>query len=443
MNLSPDQWRAVNAIVGLRRTVMLTGDAGSGKTYVTNYCVQQLESRGVRVFRAASTGLAASHINGETAYRVFGIVPTESGPELRSRVPRRVAPGQDALFVIDEISMLRVDVLHAIDARLRLWGDPSAPWGGYQMLFVGDFEQLPPVVRGREAASVRRIGGDASGYAFRHPLWPDVTSIVLTTVHRQADDEQTFKRVLNDVRYGRVSDRSVDWMNRNFKRGPAPRGVIRLCNTRRQAARCNAVLMPKGAVRVFTATATGSYRRDVEQKMWGDLPMPYEVSLIEGSRVMCKANIPGTDIVNGDLGTLLGFVEGACYVQFDRHGPKVVEPQTTNRIEGLRPSETEVDEEGSPAMVPEISGSYEQVPLIPAHAITIHASQGLSLPAAEISMDPAHNFSPSGLLYVALSRVETLSGVYLSYPLKREMFRRSPAVAKESRRILATSRVAR
>jgi ATP-dependent exoDNAse (exonuclease V) alpha subunit len=438
IQLSPDQKMAVFHIVRKRTTVMLTGDAGSGKTFVTNHAVSMLEASGTTVHRAASTGIAASHIEGETVYRVFGILPTEDGPLLRQRRVRRLAhPGDDVLFVIDEMSMLRVDVLDAIDQRLREWGEPGTPWGGFQMLFVGDWEQLPPVVRGREAASVKACsGGMPQGFAFQHDLWPSVTTIVLTTVHRQADDQVTFKRVLNDVRHGRVTQKAVDWMNRNFKRGPAPPDVIRLCNTKRQMERCNKVLMPTGGgTREFRAIAKGSYKADVAAGLWGDLPLPYKTVLKEGSRIMCKANIPDLGVVNGDLGTLVSLGDDHARVRFDRHGAHdmTIGMHTVQRIEGTEPAKDEETEELYEP--PKITGTYQQIPLIPAHAITIHASQGLSLPAAEISMDPDSRFSPAGLLYVALSRVQTLDGVYITYPLKLSQFKRSMVVAREARRV--------
>lgn len=433
VTLSPDQQAAYHEIVVNRRSVFLTGDAGAGKTFLTNYALSALEAQGVSVHRSASTGIAASHIDGSTVYRMFGIVPTEKGPILRSRCPALVGEDEDAIFVIDEMSMLRVDVLDCINKRLQRWGDPWQPWGGYQVLFVGDWEQLPPVVKGKEIGSVRAAGcGEPHGFAFQHPEWTHVKSIVLTTAHRQSDDEVMFKRVLTDIRYGRVTQKMVTWMNTKFNRGPAPANVIRLCNTRKQVDRCNKVLMPEGETVTFKATSTGSYADDVTNRRYGDLPLPLSTTLTRGSRVMCKKNLTDTPIVNGDLGTLLEVSDAGCLVKFDRHGDVYISRTTVSRIEGM---EDHVNTDGDVEQRPRISGSFTQMPLIAAHAITIHASQGLSLEAAEISMDRGSRFAPEGLMYVALSRIQSLSGVYISYPLELWMFNRSKVVARESLRI--------
>lgn len=413
--------------------MFLTGDAGSGKTFLTNHALAALEDKGVRVFRSASTGIAASHIDGATAYRLFGITPTEKGPVLKMRCRSPVDPEADAVFVIDEMSMLRADVLDCVNRRLQKWGDPWVPWGGFQVLFVGDWEQLPPVVSGKEITSVRRAtDGQPHGFAFQHPIWPSVRSIVLTTVHRQQDDQVMFKRVLNDVRYGAVTPKMITWMNAKFKRGPAPPEVIRLCNTRAQMERCNKKLMPVGEPKVYRAEAKGSFKDDVDKRRFGDLPLPMTTTLVEGCRVMCKANLAGTPIVNGDCGTLVEAHDTTCVVDFDRHGIVCIERHTVNRVEGMAEVE---DEHGETVQRPVISGTYTQMPLIPAHAITIHASQGLSLAAAEISMDPNSRFAPDGLMYVALSRIQSLDGVYLSYPLEDWMFKRSKVVAHEAQRM--------
>ncbi len=210
MNLSPDQQVAYGAIVHGKKTIYLTGEAGAGKTFLVNYAVEALIAQGRSVYKSAPTGIAASHIEGTTVYRTFGILPSDGESILRRKFKKPEHLEPDSVFVIDEVSMLRADLLHLINRRLREWGDEKLVFGGFQVVFVGDWAQLPPVVKPQDMDLVKEFtDGKPAGFAFYSPLWQHVRPIILTTVHRQATDQDKFKRILNDVRANTVTERHV------------------------------------------------------------------------------------------------------------------------------------------------------------------------------------------------------------------------------------------
>ena len=405
MLLSDDQQAAHDELRYGTGNVWLTGPAGTGKSTLLRAALG--DQPGVLV--VAPTGIAALNADGETIHRAFGVNP-DLDRQMSARGPVRAKLVRASTVVIDEVSMVRVDLLAAMDDRLRECCDPSLPFGGKRIVAVGDFTQLPPVMaRDRATALVRKTWKTKTGFPFYHDLWSTFKCLELTTQHRQTESQALFLRLLGGMRQGKSNQAAANWLNRNLTEGPAPRNVIRLTNTRRMRDELNQALAPRGG-RTFIGTAEAkgvcaSWR--VNQR-----PAPLNLKLRVNTRVMCVANTEsegGVPLVNGDLGTITDVFDDAIEVAFDRPsaGTLWVQKHTWRK---LHPYETEWREvEGEDVEQPKTLGSYQQLPFIKAHAITVHKSQGLTFDAAEIHVAGT---APMGLMYVALSRVRTLGGIW-------------------------------
>ncbi len=399
--LSQDQSRLLDHVSARRPNLFITGRAGTGKTTLTR---ELLKRAGPNAAVVAPTGVAAMHVGGQTIHGFFRLPPRLIEPADVKRLKNARALKALETLVIDEVSMVRADMMWAIDASLRLHRESSAPFGGVQVVLVGDLAQLPPVVQDEEAAFLEMAHGGP--FFFHTPSFRDAgfQMAELTEVHRQTDPE--FVEILNAVRDGSLTREQGARLNtRHTGRSglEASETHVVLTPTNQAAQRINAARL---AALPGTASALrGQVEGQFESKV---LPTEDPLVLKPGARVMMIRNDPGGRWVNGSLGEVAGFAADGVKVRIDGD-VHTVEPVKWERLRyGFDPAKN--------ALKKEIAGAFTQVPLRLAWAMTIHKAQGLTLDRVYLDM-PGRLFA-HGQAYVALSRARSLEGMELSRGLR-------------------------
>lgn len=370
------------------RNVFLTGAAGSGKTYVLNQYIDWLRRHRIGVGVTASTGIAATHLGGQTIHAFSGIGVrdylddwTLDALTQKQYLAKRFE--RTEVLIVDEVSMLGAHTLEMVDQVCRALKRSPDPFGGMQVVLSGDFFQLPPVGRGAEVQ-----------FAYVSPAWQegDIRTCYLSEQHRH--DDITLTGILNELRSGQVSSGSRTALEERI--GAQLESDIeptRLYSHNADVDSRNNEELAKLSGRQHSFTMTTRGRKAVVESLKKSVLTPEQLELKEGAQVMFVKNDRDGRFVNGTLGTVVDF-------QWEH---PVVETLAGERIE-VEPMEWTVEEDGR------VLGGVTQVPLRLAWAITIHKSQGMSMDAAEI--DLTKTFTP-GQGYVALSRVRTLSGLLL------------------------------
>ena len=387
--------------------VFLTGEPGSGKTYLVNQYVAWLRGHGIAPAITASTGIAATHIGGMTIHSWSGIgIKTElTQQDLRRikdnrRAAKRIINAH--VLIIDEISMLSARTFAMVDAVCRTVRGSQKPFGELQVILVGDFFQLPPVVRrddnepGAQLGFGNELGNANAQFAYASPAWTtlDPTVCYLSEQHRQEDT--VFLEILSAFRAGVLSESHVKHLSeRRVQITPEHEGVTKLFPHNTDVHRLNERELAKlsGETHVFTMESRGNPKL-VEQLKRGCLS-PETLELKVGAKVMFTRNSIEGKFVNGTTGTVTGFEEHNSF--------PIVETRAGKRIVA-EPADWSIEHELR------ILASITQVPLRLAWAITVHKSQGMSLDAAVIDLAQAFEY---GQGYVAISRVRTLAGLYL------------------------------
>ena len=391
------------AILKTGASVFLTGEPGSGKSHMVNRYVAYLRSCGVEPSITASTGIAATHIGGMTIHSWSGIGVksrlTSHDLDLlmdKDRLVRRLRAAR--VLIIDEISMLSGDTLALVEQVCRALRDSGEPFGGLQVVLVGDFFQLPPIMPRAEQESVKSIsldGGDWSPFAFMGTAWAkaDPTVCYLTEQHRQEDPE--FLRALSAIRKGEVTSEVRQCFTDRCVEPPAEVEHTKLYAHNFAVDKLNDARLTTlpGERHDFAMTASGA-PGIVEGLKRGCLS-PETLSLKVGAKVMFTKNSMEGKFVNGTTGEVTGFskVTGNPHVTMTNGKTIEAELAEWSIFDGMK-----------------CLGMIKQIPLRLAWAITIHKSQGMSLDAAIIDLTSAFEY---GQGYVALSRVRTLAGLYL------------------------------
>lgn len=379
------------SILKLGVNVFLTGEPGSGKTHIINQYIAWLRKQGVEPAVTASTGIAATHVQGMTihSWSGIGIKKDISDWDVEAIASKEKTAGRiikAKVLIIDEISMLDARTLESVDKVLRTLKhkvlQQEEPFGGLQVIFVGDFFQLPPVSKNR-----------GTNFAFESHAWKDANPVVcyLSEQHRQEDIK--FLDVLSAMRRGEIKKHHEDLI-RSRLRIDAKEIATRLHTHNAEADKINETELAKIKTksRVFEMTSRGA--KTLVQALKENCLSPERLTLKEGAKVMFTRNNFDEGYVNGTLGEVVGF--GAS-------GYPIVQVKGGHMIEPDLGEWSVVD--GS-----KILAQIKQVPLRLAWAITIHKSQGMSLDAAIIDLSQAFEF---GQGYVALSRVRSLEGLYL------------------------------
>ena len=391
-------------------SIFLTGKAGTGKTTFLK-TVKERSSK--RMIVVAPTGVAAINAGGVTIHSFFQLplTPYVPGAAIRDRYDfskekRRIIRSVD-MVVIDEISMVRADLLDAVDFVLRRYRDATQPFGGAQLLMIGDLQQLTPVVTPRDEEVLR--GYYSTPYFFGSKALQQINyvTIQLTRVYRQQDE--TFITILNHIRDGHPTPEDLSLLNRRCKPLFIPRpgdGYIRLTTHNRMADSYNENELQKlpGRSIGFTAEVKGEFPPQ-------NYPAEERLTLKAGAQVMfIKNDASGRHLYyNGRIGHITSISNDGITVRCpgDNEDIKVEQQEWENTRYVINPS-TKVIE-------PQVQGVFRQYPLRLAWAITIHKSQGLTFEHAII--DAGRSFA-SGQVYVALSRCKSLEGLVLASPIE-------------------------
>lgn len=378
----------------------VTGKAGTGKSTLIQHLRDTIRGNCVVL---APTGVAAMNIQGATIHSFFRFPPRLLENEHVKSVKYTRPYDTLDLVIVDEISMVRADVMDAIDRFLRLNGpDKTLPFGGVQLLLVGDLHQLPPVVKSKEEQHYFQTNYGSPFFFGSHALKAvDIAAVELTEMFRQKDD--SFIRLLNDVRMGAPGPETLDRLNeRVTPRANADRETV-LSTVNLIADRINKRHMAalEGDAEVFVGTTDGTFSMTNDR-----LPSPMELLLKRQARVMFTKNDPEGRWVNGSLGHVADLTKQSVTVTLDQTGDEV---EVQKALWETYRYEFDEDEQMNVALV---TGSFQQLPLTPAWAITIHKAQGKTLSAARIDLGQ-RAFAP-GQVYVALSRCRRLHDLSLS-----------------------------
>lgn len=391
-------------------SVFLTGKAGTGKTTFLRY-VKEHTSKTCVV--TAPTGVAAINARGVTLHSFFQLPPTLFVPGATvksnfrfSRNKLRIIRALD-LLIIDEISMVRSDLLDAVDDTLRRLRRNPQPFGGVQLLMIGDLQQLAPVVTARDEELMQHYYSTPYFFGSRALAKINYVTVGLTKVFRQQNRE--FVSLLNHVRDGRLTGDDMRRLSTLFRPDFAPepdQGYIRLTTHNRLADSYNdrqlAALPGKSSV--YAGSITGDFPESF-------YPTDANLVLKKGAQVMFIRNDSSDEhrYYNGKIGVITNLTASSVRVRCIDDGTEVEVEKAT--WENTRYEINEADN----SVKTIVDGTFSQIPLRLAWAITIHKSQGLTFNKAVI--DAGRAFAP-GQVYVALSRCRTLEGVVLATPLR-------------------------
>lgn len=397
------------------RSIFLTGKAGTGKTTFLKYITGTTDKRFVVL---APTGVAAINAGGTTIHSFFLLPLCPYLPDVKELVTEYQMPRQSwnyrkdklklirslDLLIIDEISMVRADLLDAVDMVLRRIRRNSKPFGGVQLLMIGDAQQLSPVVRENEKQYLSQVY--PSPYFFHSKALqklPYVT-IELTRVYRQKD--AAFLEILNAIRDNRADEAVLRKLNSRVGAFGDGEDVIRLTTHNAQADAVNRRKLEQlpGKSFVFGADVQGDFPSNM-------YPAEETLQLKSGAQVMFVKNDPNGLFYNGKIAKVEDIGEDGTVTVVDAEGQVIgVEPVEWNNIQYV------LDKE-SGEIRQNVTGSFRQLPLKIAWAITIHKSQGLTFDKVIINAGAAFAF---GQVYVALSRCRSLEGISLETAVGRD-----------------------
>ena len=388
-------------------SIFLTGKAGTGKTTFLRTLKEKSSKRSIIV---APTGVAAINAGGMTIHSFFQLPLSPFVPEVNfknrfdySKEKRKIIRTLD-LLIIDEISMVRSDVLDAIDSVLRRFKEHEKPFGGVQLLMIGDLQQLTPVVTPEDEVILQRYYDTSYFFGSKALRSISYVTIELTHVYRQQDEE--FITLLNNIREGQVSETDLKRLNERFNPNFEPEvgsDYIRLTTHNKMAESYNEVQLhnlPSKAC-TFIAEADGNFPEY-------NYPADFKLTLKRGAQVMFIRNDNNGRYYNGRIGHVTHIDNEKILVLCPGDDKEIEVQQETweNTKYSLNEKTKQIEAE--------VQGTFKQYPLRLAWAITIHKSQGLTFEHAII--DAQSSFA-AGQVYVALSRCKTLEGLILASPI--------------------------
>lgn len=372
-------------------SVLLTGPAGAGKTFVLNQFIRIAKSSGKHVSVTATTGLAATHLGGTTIHSWAGIGVSDELPQgfaEHMAKGRREIIEKTNVLIIDEISMLHDFRLDMIDTVCRVVRAKDEPFGGIQVIMSGDFFQLPPINRGDSRAG---------GFVVNSNVWQELDPAICYLEEQHRQDDEVLLDILNSLRGGELRRHHAEKLLERVNVQPDENELLTELHTVNIDVDTlnNAKLDELDGDEIFyTQTTTGSegYVENLQRSVLA----PATLRIKKGALVMAVKNSLDRKYVNGSLGTVIDFEAGTEYPVVEFKSGKVVTmvPDTWELRDGDKKR-----------------ASISQIPLRLAWAITVHKSQGMTLDAARIDLRKAF---VEGMGYVALSRVKNLRNLYLS-----------------------------
>lgn len=393
-SLNNSQQAAFDRILEMEpgEVVFLTGDAGTGKSFLIRHISEKLQP-----IMTASTGLAAVNIGGVTCHSFFGLgigIYTPQSPPRMNADNKAIIKAAEYI-VIDECSMLRSDTVDAIDHACRIATKSDLKFGGKKVVFVGDVFQLPPIVTSDE----KKLFFERYESERFFDAWcigGNLTKIVLDEPMRQSEPD--LLNALDCVKFGKVE--GLGFFNRMTGKRPHPDSVMIVGkNDTARQENLKQLMMLSGKPQTFTAEVTGNYRES-------DSPVEAMLTLKEGAKVIICKNSP--DYKNGEVGEVVTIANGMVSVKLSDR-TVVVESSKWEKCD------LTLNEDGGIERV--VTGTFKQIPLKLGYAITVHKSQGQTYD--HVHIDLPYTFTP-GQLYVALSRCKTIAGMSLKSRLQEK-----------------------
>jgi len=410
------------AILEAGHNVLLTGPAGSGKTFLLNQYIAYLKKNKVGVAITASTGIAATHIGGRTihSWAGIGIKDHLSAKDIQALTKKAYLKKQFAsveVLVIDEISMLPAHRLDLIDAVCRAFKKNILPFGGIQIIMSGDFFQLPPISSGNEVAE----------FVYKAQVWNemDVRVCYLEEQHRQNDKKMT--RILENIRTNNIDAEILDLLKARMKiKAKENVKPVRLFTHNANVDFINEAELQKIRAPKFSYYMSGEGEKTLVDTLKKNCLAPENLDLKIGANVMFVKNKFKDEkvvYVNGTTGVVIGFGEKDYPLVQLKSGEEIL----------VTPDSWVVENDDM------VLARINQIPLRLAWAITVHKSQGMTLEAAEIDLSKCFAY---GMGYVALSRLTSLDGLYLS-GINEMAYKVDPQVLEYNQELLRLSEEAR
>ncbi len=404
IEINPQFAKALDLMEHSSTHIFVTGRAGTGKSTLLDY-FRSVTKKDLVVL--APTGVAAVNIAGQTIHSFFGFRPDVTVDKARKAAKKNklsIYKNLDAI-IIDEISMVRADLLDCIDQFLRIKGsEPDLPFGGVQMVFIGDLYQIPPVVTGHEKHIFEEHYNSEYFFDGRVYKQIDIEYIELEKIYRQTD--QKFVDILNRIRNKTVTAEDLVVLNSRVIKNDTmlPEDTIYLTTTNDLAYQKNEAELEKlpGEPFVFYAEISG----EIEKKSY---PAEDELFLKKDAQVMLLNNDPAGRWINGSIGTVLDLEDDYFIIKLSDGAVVEVTPVKWNVYRFYWDKEAQ-------AVAADSLGSFEQYPVKLAWAITIHKSQGKTFD--RVAIDLGRGTFAAGQLYVALSRCRSLEGIFLKREIK-------------------------
>jgi ATP-dependent exoDNAse (exonuclease V) alpha subunit len=411
IDLNPEFKRALELMEKTDKNIFITGRAGTGKSTLLNYFYSHTKKN---VVLLAPTGVAAVNIGGQTIHSFFQFKPNVTLASIKKKKDsdkdKKSLYKKLTTIIIDEVSMVRADLLDCVDKFLRLNGpDARRPFGGVQMIFIGDLYQLPPVVTSAEREIFRSHYASPYFFSARVVEGLDMEFIELEKVYRQKDDE--FIRLLNAIRNKSVTEEDIAVFNQrcdpSFQMS-ADDFYISLTSTNDLADSINEQRLAQLPGKIWKAQGVVEGDFGAES-----MPTALELKLKKGAQIMLLNNDAYGQWVNGTIGKIKKFAkdedgEDVIIAKLDNGETVEISPYTWKIYKYFLKDEELHSED---------VGSFHQYPVRLAFAVTIHKSQGKTF--EKVVIDVGRGTFAHGQMYVALSRCTTMEGLVLKNPLKK------------------------
>ncbi|MCX8093101.1 MAG: AAA family ATPase [Candidatus Goldbacteria bacterium] len=402
--------KALEIMENTSKNIFITGKAGTGKSTLLNYFKNVTKKK---IVVLAPTGVAAVNIGGQTIHSFFGFKPDITVDKIKNLKSKKIKIYKELdAIIIDEISMVRADLLDCIDIFLRKYGkSKNAPFGGIQMIFFGDLYQLPPVVlkHEKEIFSVHY----KSPYFFEAKVFKDfeMEFVELEKIYRQKDEK--FIEILNAIRNNTINEKQIEVLNsltkKDFKKDD--KLVIYLTTINKKAEDINNKYLNelKNPIKIYMAEITGNFDKSY-------FPAEAELKIATGAQVMLLNNDSKGRWINGTMGRVVKIKKSKknnydiIFVELQNGLVAEVAPYTWEIFEYRYNKDKKIIET-------ETTGTFTQYPIRLAWAITIHKSQGKTFD--NVIIDFSRGTFAHGQAYVALSRCTTLEGIILERPFKK------------------------